>query len=75
MSGTAIGIVVATGDLTVFGQIAKLTGQPKSTLTTIEKEILRFVLLIFAIMVTWIVVLAAVWYANRIRARPIVMHC
>lgn len=65
VSGKATGIVVATGDSTVFGQIAKLTGEPKSVLTTIEKEILRFVLLIFAIMVTWIVILAAVWYLSR----------
>lgn len=62
MSGTATGIVVATGDSTVFGQIAKLTGEPKSGLTTIEKEIFRFVLLIFLIMISWIVILAAVWY-------------
>ncbi len=61
VSGTAIGLVVETGDSTVFGQIAKLAAEPKSTLTTIEKEIFRFVLLIFAIMVTWIVVLASVW--------------
>ncbi len=64
VSGTAVGIVVETGDSTVFGQIAKLAAEPKTSLTTIEKEILRFVLLIFAIMVTWIVILAAVWYVS-----------
>jgi magnesium-transporting ATPase (P-type) len=63
VSGSARGIVVATGDSTVFGQIAKLTGEPKKGLTTIEKEVLRFVLLIVVIMVTWIIILAAVWYA------------
>ena len=62
--GSATGIVLATGDSTIFGQIAKLAGEPKTTLTTIEKDILRFVLLIFAIMVTWIVILASVWYVN-----------
>ncbi|KAJ5369674.1 uncharacterized protein N7496_005766 [Penicillium cataractarum] len=61
VSGTATAIVVATGDSTVFGRIAKLAGEPKTGLTTIEKEVLRFVLLIFVIMVTWIVILAAVW--------------
>lgn len=62
MSGTATAIIVATGDSTVFGRIAKLAGEPKTGLTTIETEVLRFVLLIFIIMVTWIVILAAVWY-------------
>jgi sodium/potassium-transporting ATPase subunit alpha len=53
--------VVATGDSTVFGRIAKLAGEPETGLTTIEKEVLRFVVLIFIIMVTWIVILASVW--------------
>ncbi|KAJ5605449.1 hypothetical protein N7510_008230 [Penicillium lagena] len=61
VSGNATGIVVATGDSTVFGRIAKLAGEPKTGLTTIEKEVLRFVVLIFVIMVTWIVILASVW--------------
>jgi magnesium-transporting ATPase (P-type) len=56
---------VATGDSTVFGRIAKLAGEPKKGLTTIEKEVFRFVLLIFIIMVTWIVILAAVWYVKH----------
>jgi len=55
-------VVVATGDTTVFGQIAKLTGKPKKGLTTMEKDILRFVVLIFIIMMTWIVIVVAVWY-------------
>jgi sodium/potassium-transporting ATPase subunit alpha len=55
---------VATGDLTVFGRIAKLAGEPKTGLTTIETEVMRFVILIFIIMVTWIVILAAVWYVT-----------
>lgn len=54
--------MVATGDSTVFGQIAKLSGEPKTGLTTIEKEVLRFVLLIVAIMGTWIVILVSIWY-------------
>ncbi|KAJ6027206.1 uncharacterized protein N7446_004194 [Penicillium canescens] len=61
VSGQGVGIVVATGDSTVFGRIAKLAGEPKTGLTTIEKEVMRFVALIAIIMVTWIVILAAVW--------------
>lgn len=71
VSGSATGVVVATGDATVFGRIAKLAGEPKTGLTTIEKEILRFVLLIFAIMITWIVILAAVWYAQPLPSREL----
>ncbi|CAK7204361.1 hypothetical protein SEUCBS139899_007116 [Sporothrix eucalyptigena] len=70
VSGTARAVVVATGDSTVFGQIAKLTGTPKTGLTTMEREILRFVVLIFAIMVSWIVVLAAVWGGWLRKAHP-----
>ncbi|PSR80352.1 hypothetical protein BD289DRAFT_490855 [Coniella lustricola] len=82
VSGTATGIVVATGDSTVFGQIAKLTGAPKTGLTTIEKDILRFVSLIFVIMLFWIVLLAAVWggwlhkqYPDWISVPALIVSC
>ncbi|KAF4450514.1 putative H /K ATPase alpha subunit [Fusarium austroafricanum] len=65
-----MGIVVATGDDTVFGQIAKLTGEPNTGLTTMEKDIFRFVSLIFAIMVSWIVILASVWGGWIHKAHP-----
>ncbi|KAJ6103579.1 hypothetical protein N7486_003801 [Penicillium sp. IBT 16267x] len=68
--GSGLGIVVATGDSTVFGGIAKLAGEPKTGLTTIEKEVFRFVALIFAIMVTWIVILASVWGGWLHKAHP-----
>ncbi|KAJ5226179.1 hypothetical protein N7468_007404 [Penicillium chermesinum] len=70
VSGNGVGIVVATGDSTVFGRIAKLAGEPKTGLTTIEKEVLRFTGLIFIIMVTWIVILAAVWGGWLHKAHP-----
>ncbi|KAI5460689.1 putative H /K ATPase alpha subunit [Mariannaea sp. PMI_226] len=70
VSGNALGIVVSTGDETVFGQIAKLTGEPKTGLTTIEKEIIRFVVLIFLIMISWIIILAAVWGGWLHKAHP-----
>lgn len=50
VSGSVTGIVVSTGDATVFGRIAKLTSEPKTGLTTLEKEVLRFVALIVLIM-------------------------
>ncbi|KAH8700901.1 putative H /K ATPase alpha subunit [Talaromyces proteolyticus] len=82
IGGHATGIVVATKDSTVFGQIAKLAGEPRTGLTTIEKEIFRFVLLIFAIMITWIVILAAVWggwlhkdYPDWINVPALIVDC
>lgn len=60
--GSALGIVVATGDRTVFGRIATLTNEPKTGMTTLEKEVLYFVLFICAIMFTMIVAVVIIWY-------------
>lgn len=60
-AGNAVGIVVSTGDSTVFGRIAKLSSTPKAGLTTLEKEVLRFVALIVTIMLTMIIVVIIVW--------------
>ena len=62
VTGSAVGVVVSTGDSTVFGRIAKLTSEPKKGLTTLEKEVLRFVLLIVLIMLTMIIIVIIVWY-------------
>ncbi|KAI1119235.1 hypothetical protein F5Y14DRAFT_126985 [Nemania sp. NC0429] len=61
VSGTCMGLVVATGDRTVFGRIATLTQQPKSKMTTLEKEVLYFVIIICSIMLTMIAVVLFVW--------------
>lgn len=61
VSGSVTGIVVSIGDATVFGRIAKLTSEPKTGLTTLEKEVFRFVALIVSIMLTMIVVFIIVW--------------
>lgn len=53
---------MSTGDSTVFGRIAKLSSEPKTGLTTLEKEVLRFVLLIVLVMFTMITVVVIVWY-------------
>ena len=64
VSGSAVGVVVATGDKTVFGRIAKLTNEPKAGMSTLEKEVLRFVILIVSIMCSMIIVVIIVWYAH-----------
>ena len=61
VSGTCIGVVVATADKTVFGRIAHLTNEPKTGLTTLEREILSFVWLICSIMLLMIIIVVIVW--------------
>jgi sodium/potassium-transporting ATPase subunit alpha len=60
-SGSGMGIVVDTGDRTVFGHIAKLTSTPSTERTPLQKEILRFVVIIVALMVTMNIVIIGVW--------------
>ena len=60
--GSATGVVVATGDRTVFGRIATLTNEPKTTMTTMEREVLYFVLFICAVMFTMIIAVVIIWY-------------
>ena len=64
MSGVCTGVVVSTGDDTVFGRIAELTNEPKNGLTTLEKEVLNFVLIICSIMLVMIIVVLVVWYVR-----------
>lgn len=64
LSGSGTGIIVQTGDNTVFGRIAKKAGQSKSGMTTLEHEIYRFVLVIASLafaFATLIVILWAAW--------------
>lgn len=61
VSGSCIGLVVATGDRTVFGRIAALTNEPKVNMSTLEREVLYFVIIICSIMLAMIVVVLVVW--------------
>jgi P-type E1-E2 ATPase len=61
ISGSCLGIVIATADKTVFGRIAKLTNEPTTGLTPLEKEVLNFVMVIVSIMITMIVIVIIVW--------------
>ncbi|KAK3057111.1 hypothetical protein LTR09_002150 [Extremus antarcticus] len=63
VSGTALGLVLETGDRTIFGRIAKLTSTPKQGLTPLQREILYFVAIIVCIMVTMILLVIIVWAA------------
>jgi sodium/potassium-transporting ATPase subunit alpha len=60
-SGKCTGLVVSTGDKTVFGRIAKLTNEPKTTMTTLEREILYFVFVICGIMFVMVSLVLILW--------------
>ncbi|KAJ7062790.1 hypothetical protein C8F01DRAFT_1230384 [Mycena amicta] len=63
-SGSGIGIAVALGDHTVFGRIAKQAGSERPVRTTLEVEILRFVIIIASLALAvaiFIVILWAAW--------------
>ncbi|KAG7105736.1 Sodium/potassium-transporting ATPase subunit alpha-1 like protein [Verticillium longisporum] len=82
VSGTCIGVVVATGDKTIFGRIAKLTNEPKKGLTTLEREVLHFVLIICAVMLSVIVLVIIIWaswlrrdYPDWINVPNLIISC
>ena len=59
-----MGVVVATGDITVFGRIAKMTNAPKTGLTPLEKEVFNFVIVICSIMFVSIAIVVIVWLVH-----------
>ncbi|KAF1974442.1 calcium ATPase [Bimuria novae-zelandiae CBS 107.79] len=70
ISGSCIGICVATGDNTVFGRIAKLTNDPKTGMTPLQREILRFVLIITVFITCVVVLIVVLWAAGLRRDYP-----
>ena len=59
--GSGFGIVVATGDRTVFGRIARLTNAPSIGKTTLQKEIFNLVIIIVSLMFIMNIVAVSVW--------------
>lgn len=70
VSGSAWGLVLETGDRTVFGRIAKLTSAPNAGLTSLQREILYFVAVIVSIMLVMIILVITVWSAWLRKAHP-----
>ncbi|KAJ7227924.1 hypothetical protein C8J57DRAFT_1092819 [Mycena rebaudengoi] len=63
-SGSGVGVAVGLGDATVFGRIAKDATSERPVRTTLEVEIIRFVLIIGGLAMTvaiFIVILWAAW--------------
>lgn len=63
--GSGKAIVVSTGDETVFGRIAKLTSTPTTGMSTLQKEILRFSIIIVSLMLTMVLLVIIVWYVSQ----------
>jgi sodium/potassium-transporting ATPase subunit alpha len=61
ISGSATGICVLTGDHSVFGKIVGLSAKRRAGMTTLQKEILRFVLVIVMAIVVVSIVVIIVW--------------
>ncbi|CAK9436329.1 uncharacterized protein LODBEIA_P08870 [Lodderomyces beijingensis] len=70
LNGTGRGIVVSTGDDTIFGSIAKLTSKPRSGLSPLQYEIVRFVVFISMIILFLVVLVIIVWCAWLHRDYP-----
>ncbi|KAL9097727.1 MAG: hypothetical protein Q9165_000053 [Trypethelium subeluteriae] len=68
--GSTLGLVVATGDRTVFGRIAKLTATPKQSRTSLQREIFHFVKIVVGMMLSMIFVVLIVWAAWLRRSHP-----
>ncbi|KAI9681771.1 MAG: hypothetical protein M1829_000516 [Trizodia sp. TS-e1964] len=71
ISGSGMGVCVATGDRTVFGRIAQLTSRPTTSLTTLQKEILRFVIVICSLVVLVIILVIILWATWIRKSHPL----
>jgi sodium/potassium-transporting ATPase subunit alpha len=56
-----LGAVIQAGDSTVFGRIARLSSSGAPSFTTLQREILRFVLTIVSIALTIAVIIIILW--------------
>ncbi|KAI0762858.1 sodium-potassium ATPase [Fomes fomentarius] len=70
VSGSGIGMVILTGDSTVFGRIAKLSTMEASRLTTLQRELLHFVLIIASLATAVAVLIVILWAAWLRRSYP-----
>ncbi|TFK33627.1 sodium-potassium ATPase [Crucibulum laeve] len=70
IGGSGIGLVIQTGDRTVFGRIAKLSSMEPTRLTTLQREILRFVAIIASLATIVAVIIVILWAAWLRRSFP-----
>ncbi|EJF58252.1 sodium-potassium ATPase [Dichomitus squalens LYAD-421 SS1] len=70
VSGSGTGLVVQSGDSTIFGRIAKLSSMEPSRMTTLQREVLFVVLLIASLATTIAVLIVILWAAWLRRSFP-----
>ncbi|KAF8987235.1 sodium-potassium ATPase [Cyathus striatus] len=70
VGGSGLGLVVQTGDRTIFGRIAKLSSAEPNRLTTLQWEILRFVAIIAGLATAVAVIMVIIWAAWLRRSFP-----
>lgn len=63
IDGNGKGIVVCTGDQTVFGRISKLSSKQKPGLTSLQKELFRFILIVVILILFVNIILIILWAA------------
>lgn len=70
VNGSGIGLVVQTGDRTVFGQIAKMSSASPTQMTTLQREILRFIVIIASAATLVAIIIVVLWAAWLRRKFP-----
>ncbi|TFY54358.1 hypothetical protein EVG20_g9732, partial [Dentipellis fragilis] len=70
VNGSGLGLVIQTGDQTIFGKIAKLSSATSTHLTTLQREILRFVIIIASLATFVAIVIVILWAAWLRRSFP-----
>ncbi|CAD6589175.1 MAG: hypothetical protein TREMPRED_005278, partial [Tremellales sp. Tagirdzhanova-0007] len=63
VGGSGMGVVVQTGDNTVFGRIASLSSTGAPFMTTLQRELLHFVLIIVALAIIVAILIVILWGA------------
>ncbi|KAF9263793.1 calcium ATPase [Marasmius fiardii PR-910] len=69
-NGNGLGVVVGVGNKTVFGQIAQQSSGNRPVRTTLEIEILRFVLIIASLAASVCLIILILWAAWLRRDHP-----
>ncbi|CAO3650837.1 unnamed protein product [Cunninghamella blakesleeana] len=70
VNGSAIAVVILTGNNTVMGRINKLTSNGKEKVTLIQQEISRFVRIIVTLTIVLVLILLIEWLAFLHRVHP-----
>jgi len=65
-----MGIVILTGDSTIFGRIAKLTSKPQTGPTALQKDIGRLVMVSVGAAIAISVIVIVVWASWLRRDHP-----